>query len=153
MMEEFKKILCPVDFSEHSIKGLEKSVKLASIANGELTLVHVISDPWSELYNPDSDTLLDPVLAEQKATEMLEALAAKHAPGVTCQCVVRRGEHIYSSICELAGSLYSEIIVMTTHGRSGLKRLMIGSVAEHVIRNAPCSVFVVRSQKGDTLTT
>ncbi len=144
MLEEFKKIMCPVDFSTQSLIGVEKAAKLASYSKGELLLVHVMVDPWSDLYNPGADGLMDPMEAEKKATEMLEDLKAKYISGQKCQCLVLRSEHIYKGICKLAESSQSDVIVLSTHGRTGPKRLIMGSVAENTIRYAPCTVIVIK---------
>jgi nucleotide-binding universal stress UspA family protein len=79
----------------------------------------------------------------QKAEGILKEAADKRAPGLTRQLIVKHGDP-YSEIIDLAASQGADLIVMSTHGRTGPKRLLIGSVAEKVVRTAPCPVFTVR---------
>ena len=144
MFDEYKKIVCPIDFSEISKEGLGKASKLASFAKGELFLVHVVTDPWSSVYDLESDQLADPMNAQKKAAEWLEELKGTCEKGHQCQCVVLHGEHIFREICDFAESIESDIIVLTTHGRTGVKRFVLGSVAENLIRYAKCSVLVIK---------
>lgn len=144
MANDFKRIVCPLDFSRISVNGLKKAADMIASRSGSLHLVHVVTDPWSEIYNPGADHLLDPVKAQEIAFQQLRSIGEKHAAGHRCEYVVLRGEHIYRTICEYAESVHADIIVLTTHGRTGPKRLIMGSVAENIIRYAKCSVLVIK---------
>ncbi len=137
-----KKILCPVDFSECSHEALLRAVELAKESSAELSLVHAYQLPVYDgtLYVPDMYAEVqkfaeDSVAAWVREAEKLGAANVKGAAvmGVAWDEIVRR-----------ARDEKSDLIVIGTHGRSGLKHVLIGSVAERVVRHAPCAVLVVR---------
>jgi nucleotide-binding universal stress UspA family protein len=132
MARRFNKILCPVDFSGDSFAALDYAADFARQSGGQLLLLHVIDNPLADQYEPKRQNFFAEVEhATEKSREMLADAARTHAAGVSYQAVVKRGNP------------YEEII-MSTHGRTGPQRLVIGSVAEKVVRTAPCPVFTVR---------
>ncbi len=139
-----KKILVPIDFSEHSQKALEWALFLAAPTGTPLILFHIIPRPPTEW--------LTRMVAEEKRLEAeLRADAEKRlqeiAVGKTIpiETMVFWGGDPTSEICVLAERQGVDLIVMGTHGKTGLKRMLIGSVAERVIRHAPCSVLAIRA--------
>jgi nucleotide-binding universal stress UspA family protein len=140
-----KKILVPTDFSEHAAKALEWALFLAAPEGTPIILFHVIPRPPDELTR---------MVAEEKRLEVeLRADAEKRLQEITVgktvpiETVVFWGGDPSSEICILAERQGVDLIVMGTHGRTGLKRMLIGSVAERTIRHAPCSVLTIRAPR------
>jgi hypothetical protein len=135
-----EKILLSTDGSEHSEGAVREAIKLAKKCGSKLTILSVIDT------NPEFDTLA-PQIVEKKAKEVrlnLEALQARAKnEGVDCGTAVREGEDSYKYIVDEAVKNKSSMIVMGRRGRTGLKRLMMGSVTARVIGHAPCNVLVV----------
>jgi len=143
-MRPWKKIGCPVDFSEPSRLALLEAAYLGRTLEGALTVLYV-HEPTPELVefygsSPREFEALLPELERRLATWAREA-------GAPCGHVswkVLRGAPT-EEILRCAKAENFDVIVMGTHGRTGLKHLLLGSVAERVIRGAPCPVLVVRS--------
>ena len=136
-------ILVAFDFSDTSRSALTYGENLARAFGGRLHVLHVadvISTSAAQFY-PEG-----PGEPEAKATELAmhqlrELLAADR---VDAQAAVRVAPAPAHEIVEYAKSIHADVIVVGTHGRSGVSRLLMGSVAEHVVRAAPCPVLVVR---------
>ena len=142
----FKRILCPVDFSEHAREAMRAAMALAG-ADAWVTLVHVHELPVigpPEL--PMDPRLVAQIIAQaEKSLRAWAGEAAQLGPArVESLCVPGAA---WASIVELARERASDLIVMGTHGRSGLRHPLIGSVAERVVRHADCPVLVVRAVK------
>jgi len=139
----FMNILCPVDFSDCSREALVEAVEIAKENRARLTLIHAYQFPTTEgaLYVRD---MLSQVEAEARQAVAGWAAQARElgAGGVEGSAVVGIA---YDEIVKRARELGCDLIVMGTHGRSGLKHAFIGSVAERVVRYAPCTVMVVRA--------
>src|SRR5690349_20425031 len=130
MASPFKKILCPVDFSDNSLTALAYATDFAKQYNGSLILLHVIDNPLAEQYEPARQNFYAEVEhAVEKSIEMLSEAERTHAAGIPCELVAKRGNP-YEEIVDLASTQQADIIVMSTHGRTGPQRLLIGSVAE-----------------------
>ncbi|MDA7980559.1 MAG: universal stress protein [Pirellulales bacterium] len=136
-----KKILFPTDFSSHSDAGLKFAAALARDMNCELEIVHVLEEPTiyaGEFYygnvEPDGDAVL----------KMLHAVKPDD-PEVPFRHQLLRGDAA-KAICDHAGENEVDLIVMSTHGRTGLARLIMGSVAEYVVRKATCPVLTFRGE-------
>jgi len=143
-----KKILVPIDFSDCAKKALQYAIPLARHHQAAITLLYVASRPN---YSGSEFTGLDyPALeADLVATgeKDLCALAEKEVQAsVPVETLVRAGLPVVE-IIDAAKSLKSDLIVISTHGRTGLKHVFLGSVAEHVVRAAPCPVLVVRESE------
>jgi universal stress protein A len=142
-MREFKTILCPIDFSEESYRALEYAVHFAQRANGTILLAHVLHNPTSELFHPEG-YILSFDQARAHAYSMLEDTQSTRLNGYPkCELFVEIGEP-FEQLMAIAVQRKADLIVTSTHGRGGLEHLLIGSVAEKIIRHAPCPVFVVR---------
>lgn len=149
-MGEWRKICCAVDFSDPSRFAMEEAADLAKRCCAELTLVHV--------YEPPPPVSMD-ALAAGESTLFWEALAvdlerslaawraeAARRAGVPVASVLLVGRAA-PEILAWAREHGTDLLVVGTHGRLGLKRLVLGSVAEHVVRQAPCPVFVIRPKE------
>ncbi len=142
-----RKILVPLDFSDCSRKALEYAIPLAEQFHATLVLLHV-----AEPYYPtaDSFTLDVNFVNEQTSQAAIKELAEwieKEVPAeVETRRVVRLGNP-FDEIVHVAESMGLDLIVLSTHGRTGLKHLLMGSVAERVVQHAPCPVLVVRERE------
>ena len=135
-MFNFTKILCPVDFDYNSSEAMRFACKLLELG-GTLYLLHVIprtEQPGLEQYPPLSE------LAEHN----LENFVRKHTGDqLVHKLLVRTGDPAALTI-RVADELGADLIVMATHGHKGLVRIVLGSVAERVLRDARCPVLTLR---------
>ena len=139
------KILVPTDFSECSRAGFDCGLQLARDFNAELRLVHVINPhayPFGDKYAAlDAAQLLRET--EDAAQKQMRSMAAKAKPAYSVRVIhgVRRQSKFATRPNEDV-----DLIVISTHGRTGLGHILIGSVAEHVVRYAHCPVLVIPSR-------
>ena len=145
-MIEIRRILCPVDFSENSRRALDHAIAVARWYESMVTALHVFMPTPVAAYGPGpvvfptvvlTDVDRDRLLADTKAF-----IAAETAPGVAIEAVVREGSTV-AEILDKATKMKADLLVMGTHGRSGFERLLLGSVAEKVLRKARCPVLTV----------
>lgn len=140
-----KHILVPTDFSEHANYALDYAIELAKILQSRLTFLHVIH--LTPLAMGDLGTSgLVPYLEEMEtdAQQHMQALLHRaHQEGLQGETAIVQGAP-FQSIVEMAESQDIDLIVMGTHGRAGLTHVLMGSVAEKVVRLAPCPVLVTR---------
>lgn len=143
-------ILHPTDFSECAAHAEAEAARLASRLGATLVLLHVAVE--APLYSEGilSMKATQQVYEAQRkwAGETLEhRVTALRATGIDARWVLRPGVP-FEEIVAAAGDERADLIVMGTHGRTGLSRFLLGSVAERVIRLAPCPVLTVRSPRG-----
>jgi nucleotide-binding universal stress UspA family protein len=145
------KLLVPTDFSETAADAEAQAVALARALDAEIVLLHVAVE--TPLYNEGPlgvDTREVYEAQRQWADQTLEKRAATmRGQGVTTRWLRRAGV-AFREIVEIAAAERADLIVMGTHGRSGLNRLLLGSVADRVIRLAPCPVLAVRQRESAT---
>jgi nucleotide-binding universal stress UspA family protein len=145
-MVALKRVLCPVDLSELSIDALACSGSIAGKYRSELIVLHVV--PSFEPMEVRAGALFDPVrFVYPMRPEGIEAQLrdAMRMAGVTmdrARVAARAGEPGHVIVNE-ALATEADLVVVATHGRTGWNRLMLGSVAEHVLRTAPCSIVTV----------
>jgi len=143
---EICQILVPTDFSEFSKQAVQCAYELAQTFGAKLLLLHVVELQAYpvEIFLPSSEgtTLLDD-LERQARLDLAQLLpkAQDVQVEVTCQAVVGTPYH---KIVEVAMAEKVDLIVMATHGRTGLSHLVMGSVAERVVRTTPCPVLTIR---------
>jgi universal stress protein A len=148
----FQKILVPVDFSEHSLAALHAAGNLAQLIGASLTLVYV-QPPNLIMQGDVGPFVVPPVILpidpEQRKglQQELEAAATKVPAGVTVTTRMEEG-HPWPTICDVAKETQSDLVVIASHGYTGLKRMLLGSTAEQVVRHAHCPVLVVKSFAG-----
>ena len=143
---EIHKILTPLDFSSRAQAGLHYAKGLARRFGSQLLLLHVIEPivyPADLGYTPlITDEMMDEM--EREAKTHIERLAEQlRAEGFAAEGHLRIGQP-YLEICEGARELGADLIVITTHGHTGLRHVLLGSTAERVVRYAPCPVMVIR---------
>lgn len=138
-------ILCPTDFSEFATSAFEESVRLARWFGAKVTVLHVISMPepitGDRGYLPIPASLSDELRAA-RLEELRRFVDATEHTGVPLETVCLDGD-ARSRIRETAREIGADLIVMGTHGRSGFKRLVLGSVTEALLRHAPVPVVTV----------
>lgn len=141
----FTRILVPTDFSEPSDAALDYARTLAEKFGASLHLLHIIEPHTSGPFSNES--YIGPSMYEVQLTEARSKLAARVPPtdraryGATTEVMTGMSA---ATIVEFAADQHIDLIVMGTHGRTGLEHLLMGSVAEHVVRTAPCPVLTVR---------
>jgi nucleotide-binding universal stress UspA family protein len=139
----FQKILIAVDSDPVAVHAAETGVELARAVGGHVALISVIDRTAVESAAPEVPR--DDLLAEARehAANVIAEWRPKLAPGA--QTLTPEG-HPAEEIVEAAEAWPADLIVIGSHGRGGLGRVLLGSVAEAVMRHAPCPVLVVRSK-------
>lgn len=150
-MIRIERILCPIDFSEHSRRALDYAVVVAGWYDATITVMHAHASPVPLLP-------MDPVAAPQPAyipsglnegereavSSAIDAFVARdRAAGRRIESLVDEAVNVPAAIVSRAEALAANLVVMGTHGRTGFNRLVLGSVAEKVLRTAPCPVLCV----------
>lgn len=141
------KILVPVDFSECSKKALQYAIPFAKQFNASLTLLHVvhINYGYGEFAAIDYP-LLEKQIREGSEKQLAELAEKDIGQTVAAETLVCTGVAA-REIVETARSLDFDLIIISTHGHTGLKHVVLGSTTENVVRHAPCPVLVVREHE------
>jgi nucleotide-binding universal stress UspA family protein len=148
-MSRYQNILCPTDFSEGSLAALEEALCLAEAFDAKITLLHVWQLPtvavadgfiWPQDLWSRVGTQVE-AAARQRMQRLLDTLSEARRRRITERVLCGDAA---STILEQAAELATDLIVMGTHGRRGPSRFLMGSVAERVVRHAPCPVLTVR---------
>ncbi len=136
-MKAPKQILVPVDMSAFSITALQYAQDIAEVFGAEVTIVHVAEEPEKEKSKAGQKT-------DQALRSMISHLLIDHnLVSRSVKIEIRRGSPA-KEIVKTARDISTDLIVMCTHGRSGLSHMLMGSVAEKVVRLAPCPVLTVK---------
>jgi nucleotide-binding universal stress UspA family protein len=142
-----KLILVPIDFSANAEQALDYACELAGKVGATVRLIHALSSPPSALQVALSEDILENLVKEHR--EALEKLAGARRESVRFgESTVEVGDP-RDTIVEAARTQGADLIVMGTQGRRGLSRVVMGSVAEDVVRHAPCPVLVVRAAQSE----
>jgi nucleotide-binding universal stress UspA family protein len=152
-MLELRQILAPTDFSHHAESGLRYACGLAERFGATLHLLHVLPEVVAPV---GPEPMILPSLpaefyaeSEQGARERLaQCLRPEWGAPKEVVCEVAWGESV-QSIVSYATEHAIDLIVQSTHGRSGLSHVLLGSVAERIVREAPCPVLTVRDPRKD----
>jgi nucleotide-binding universal stress UspA family protein len=143
-----KNLLVPFDFSEYSEHALDYAVEMAGKLGATIHLLHVISIPtagFPEVVVPLNASVIDNMVVDyQRELDKIADARRKSVPVGNVQ--VRMGD-ARELILHGAEEVGADMIVMGTHGRRGFKRALMGSVAETVVRSAPCPVLTIRAPK------
>jgi universal stress protein A len=143
-MIEFRKILCPVDLDDTALSALEYARDIAQKNGATLYLLNVARIPAADM---DAPVAIGPHPHwEQAAQRSLAQIAAQWLEGRVAYEVIVRGGIPETVIVEVAAELDIDLIVMSTHGRTGIVHFILGSVAETVIRESGCPVLIVKSK-------
>lgn len=140
-----KTILVPVDFSDCSEQALDYACSLASSIGATVYIVNALGAASPELGLSVSYAMIESVLKGHQ--EAVEKLADKRRAHVAMGAPIAKLGDARDVILETADALDADLIVMGTHGRRGISRIVVGSVAEDVARRAACPVLLVRTKK------
>ena len=153
-MIEIQRILCPVDFSDYSRRALDHAIAIARWYKSTITVLHVFSAGRVAAVGMGPMVLEPIVVTPADRDQLLADLNAfaegESAPGVTIDAAVREGNAAVE-VLEYASSMNADLLVIGTHGRSGFERLLLGSVAERVLRKARCPVMTVPRRLPDAV--
>jgi nucleotide-binding universal stress UspA family protein len=155
-MIEIRRILCPVDFSDHSRRALDHAIAIARWYKSTVTVLHVFSAAPLATFGPGpvvfEPIVLTPVDRDRLLADVKAFAERESVPGITVTAVVREG-NTAGQILEQATSLKADLLVIGTHGRSGFERFVLGSVTEKVLRKVGCPVMTVPTRLPDAVPT
>ncbi len=148
-----KRILWPTDFSELSLIGGRYAQAFRQAFNAELHVIHVIPPPFTPDYSVALPAEVPIAVAEPDVIEAARGaldrlIAERFARDDT---IVRDAFYgnAWAAVCEYAKRAKIDLIVVTTHGRTGLRHALIGSTAERIVQHAPCPVLTVKGSEQD----
>ena len=145
----YRRILVPTDGSDTAIFGLREAIKLAKDQNAQIRIIHIVDEMVmgsSPAYAVVMDNIIDDLRAAGKSI-LASAQAMVQDAGITADTQLveafggRSGEHILKTAQEWP----ADIIVCGTHGRRGLRRIVLGSDAEYLVRRTPVPILLVRA--------
>ncbi len=147
MKPDIKKVLAPIDFSDYSKDALKYAVAFVKAFNAELYLIYVVEPviyppdfSMGQIAMPSVDIEMD-----KKAQEELDNLAKKEIPPeLKIKTIVKTGKP-FLEIIETAEEEDIDLIIIATHGHTGIEHILFGSTAEKVVRKAPCPVLTLRA--------
>ena len=147
---DYRLFLVPVDFSEHSKKTIQYARQLAALTGAGIRLLHVFQIPeypaafYHGLYLENEAVKIHLETAKCEATAQLSLIAEQmRANGLQAEPILRHGNP-YEEIVNAAKELGVDLIVIGSHGYTGLGHLLLGSTADRVLQYAPCPVLVVK---------
>ena len=142
-----KNILVPIDFSEPSRKALEYARQMALGFGASVTLLYVLEPiPYPYDFSASYPLVADnPELLKTAGGKLKELAATLKAGSEPVKSLMRQGNPAHE-ICAAAQELGIDLIIIATHGYTGLKHVLLGSTAEKVVRHAPCPVLTVRER-------
>jgi nucleotide-binding universal stress UspA family protein len=152
-----RNILVPIDFSKMSIDAIKTAKRLAQRFAASIHLAHVRQFDYAAGFSAPAPPFTPfPLMtyeqdAEKRVLQELNGFACEHGiPSESCHVV--GGGPAFDEICRLAQKIPVDLVVMPTHGRTGLKHVFLGSTAERVVRHSPCPVLVVRERRRQSKT-
>ena len=144
-----KKILAPTDFSEASVKALRYAGAFARQSGAKILLLHVVEPVYYPMYGteiiPDLGAVQVELLTASR-THLEEFSRAKGVDGGPLELIVSEGV-AWAEIIIAAKQQEADLIILSTHGHTGLRHALLGSTAERVVRHAGCPVLTVREQE------
>ncbi|MBS0341729.1 MAG: universal stress protein [Proteobacteria bacterium] len=148
----YQRILVPIDGSDTSLLGVDEAIRLARMTGGRLRFVQVIDELSVALAVDTYGGYLGdlPAALDQSATELLKGVKARaRAAGVEAEAVLHDSfnDKVADIVAEQARQWPADLIVLGTHGRRGVRRLVLGSGAENILRAAPVPVLLVRARR------
>jgi nucleotide-binding universal stress UspA family protein len=146
-----QRLLVPVDFSKPSLQALDYAIDFARPHRAEIVVLHVVEPVYYAAPNGYGVGYDAGILAremeragKQQLARLAADLRARRVKARTLQCLGTP----HQAIVDVARKLKADLVIMSTHGRSGLAHMLMGSVAERVVRGAPCGVLVVHPRAG-----
>lgn len=141
-MAMLKKILAPTDFSELSAQGVRYACKLAKDIGAQVIVLNIVILDESNVVGKGEIEA-----HEKRLSEFVGKIAGRRPEDAKIREIVVAGQP-YSSIIDCAEREHADLVVMSSHGRSGLSRMLIGSVTDRLLRAAKCPVLVVPAHGG-----
>lgn len=156
MIQNVKKILAPIDFSELSMEAMRGAMELAKDVGAEVHLVHIIAPhhtfiplPLATNAEQSRELAREAAMLEQAEEELNRIKKDEFGDSKKVLTFAEVG-HPVQKLVDYAKRNEIDLIMLATHGRTGAEHLVIGSVAEKLVRYAPCSVLVYRRRKPTT---
>jgi nucleotide-binding universal stress UspA family protein len=146
---EVRTILVPTDFSECSLEAMKYAMGLAELLTSRVVFLHVV-EPFA--YGPEltaSYPVFDPDVTKKFAERMHDWVEQVKVEGIPVEWHIELGSS-FAEIRSAAVRFSADLIVMGTHGRTGVGHLLLGSVAERVVQHAPCPVLTIKASKAAT---
>jgi universal stress protein A len=148
-MKQFNKILCPYDFSDYADEALAYAIKLSD-AHTVISLLNIIQIPY--LNDPYGFAYFDYKADELKSTtqkameDKVMVLRTKY-PNTNIEYLIETDNDPSTKILEIQKNNDFDLVVIGSHGRKGLGRLLMGSIAESILREATCPVLIIKKHK------
>lgn len=149
-MINIKNILCPIDYSIYSEKALTYAIELAEKYRAKLYLIHVLDIRIYDIHEPDlyNVNIVDQETFDKLRERLFRCVSEETKGKVPVEAVVVQGVP-FVEIIKASKDYVIDLIVLGTHGRTGLSHAIMGSVAEKVVRKAPCPVLTVKNPEHD----
>jgi len=144
-MQDITHIITPVDLEEHSNKLIEYSAYMANKLGSKLTIIHVV-EPFHTIVDIELGSSTIEKYTENRLQTAKDFLHKLAAPYPECTTEILQGV-IVDTIIDFAKSKKAEMIIIGTHGTKGIEKLLLGSVAERVVKNAHCPTLVMNPFK------
>lgn len=148
----YQRIMVAVDGSATAELGLKEAIRLARDQKAQLAIIHVIdvviaygAGQWVGGYVEDTREFSQQVISQARKL----AQDAGIEPEIQTPEIVTSGYHVADTVAQLAREWKADLLVVGTHGRRGVSRMLIGSVAERIVRVAPCPLLLVRGGPAD----
>ena len=153
MIQNVKKILAPIDFSPHSMDAMRAAMELAKDVGAEVHLVHVIAPhhifiplPLATSGEQSRELAREAAMLEQAEEELAHLKKDEFGDSNKVFTFAAVG-HPVQKLVDYAKEQAIDLIVMATHGRSGVEHMLLGGTTEKIVRGAPCSVLVIRRKQ------
>ena len=153
MIQNVKKILAPIDFSEHSMDAMRAAMELAKDVGAEVHLMHVIAPhhhfiplPLATSAEESRELVREAAMIEQAEQELARIKKDDFGDSKNVSTFAIVG-HPVQKLADYAKEQSIDLIVMSTHGRSSVEHMLLGGTTEKLVRSAPCSVLVIRPRK------
>jgi len=153
MIQNVKKILAPIDFSEHSMNAMRSAMELAKDVGAEVHLMHVIAPhhhfiplPLATSAEESRELVREAAMIEQAEQELARIKKDDFGDSKNVSTFAVVG-HPVQKLVDYAKEQSIDLIVMATHGRSGIEHVLLGGTTEKIVRSSPCSVLVIRAKK------
>ena len=153
MIQNVKKILAPIDFSEHSMESMRAAIEMAKDVGAEVHLMHVISPhhhfiplPLESNAEQSRELARESAMLEQADEELARIKKDEFGDSKKIVTFAVVG-HPVQKLADYAKEQGIDLIVISTHGRSSVEHMLLGGTTEKLVRNAPCSILVLRPRK------
>ncbi len=149
-MISIKNILCPVDYSVYSEMALKYAIEFAEKYRARLYLIHVLDIRVYDINEPDlyNVNIVDEETIAKLRERLLRCVTEDTKGKIPVEAIIIQGVP-FAEIIKVSKELKIDLIVLGTHGRTGISHAIMGSVAEKVVRKAPCPVLTIRHPEHD----